>query len=200
MKKILTITLLSLISFSSLADFTSYNWKDDMTDTQSIEKYKSGSIYSSNKFGFRCDISPNKKDFMLTFEGKDSIATPNSSVQIKVRIDKGKVYDLEGRLYSNSYKSGLIRNYPDEFLNEIKTGEEMLVNIYSYNELELRESFSLKGSLKAVDETTGPCEVLTKYSDSVLNKIKKLEIERDKKISEIKTEYKKKISAAKASI
>lgn len=197
MKKIKLFSLTLLMSFPLYADFYSNDWSDDMSDTKVIERYTS--IYKGfdNRFGFRCDISPNEKDFMLTFNSRNSIATPNSSVQVKVRVDKGKVYDLEGRLYSNSYKSGTIKDYPDELLDEIKNGEKILINIYSYRELEFQNSFSLKGSLEAVSETAGPCEHLLKLSDSDLNEIKKLEVERDKEILKIKSEYDSKISLIK---
>ena len=105
--KILVI-LFAISPLSAFAEFKSNDWNDEMSDTKTIERYVRA---STDRFGFRCDIDAKGKDFMLTFASDDSIATPNSTVEIKIRIDKGEVHNLKGKLYSNSYKSGLIRTF-----------------------------------------------------------------------------------------
>lgn len=190
-------TLITLFLFFPLfasADFKSYDWNDDMSDTKTVERYTTS---YKDRFGFRCDITPKNKEFMITFNSDDSIATPNSAVQVKIRIDKGKVHDLKGRTYNNSYKSGVIKIIPSELLHEIKKGSELLLNIYSYRQLKVQKKFSLAGSSKALNETAGTCGVFSEYSKEIMSKIKALENERDKKISKIQKEYAKKIVKVK---
>jgi hypothetical protein len=192
----LLITLTTLFPLSVLADFKSNDWSNEMLDTKFINRYTTAS--TTDRFGFRCYIEAKEKDFMFTF-ASNSYATPSSTVEIKIRIDKGKVYNLKGTIYSNSFNSGMIRTFPDELLHEIKKGSELLITIYGYRELEVQRKFSLKGSASAIKDTAGACGVFSDYSEEIMGQVKSLEKERDKKIKQIQTIYAKKISDIKKS-
>lgn len=193
------ILLLVFISFHSFAEFKENEWSNDMSDTKVIERYSTGN-YIGEKFGFRCDIEKDhEKDFMLTFASKDSIATPNSSVDVKLRVDQGKVHELNGRLYNNSYKSGIVKNVTNDLLDDLRNGTEVIIHVYSYRKLAFQAKFSLKGSANALNETAGKCGINSQLNNDQVNKIKLLELERDKKIADIQNEYQQLISAVKNS-
>lgn len=191
------ITSLILTSFSSFAEFKQNDWSDEMNDITVVERYSYNNSYSGSKFGFRCDTKVDEKDFMLTFKSHDTVATPNSVVDLKIRVDKGSVHSIKGRMYNNSYDSGLSRDFTDELLSEIRNGDKLLLNIYSHNRLEAKLNFSLKGSAKALHETYGACNDEPQYSSEVMAKIKSLENERDRKISQIKSDYELQIAEVK---
>ena len=115
-----------------------------------------------------------------------------------MRVDSGEVYSLKGRTYSNSYKSGLIRNIPDGLLKEIKAGNKLLVNIYVYSQLKFNHSFSLNGSTNALKDTAGKCDYLVSSNPKLEKEIKKLEAQRDKEIRNITAKYSREIKALKA--
>jgi hypothetical protein len=187
-----------LASQSASAAFKPNNWSDEMNDVKTYEQYTSN---SGNSIGFRCDVKNGKhKDFMLTFASNKNIATPNNDrVEIKMRVDDGEVYNLRGTTFSNSYKSGLIRNIPESLLNNIRIGNKMLVHIHVYNELKMNQSFSLSGSAKALQKTADRCDFVVKNNPEIERKIKEIERKRDKEIKEITSKYATKIQILKDS-
>ncbi|KJG56383.1 hypothetical protein UA42_22470 [Photobacterium kishitanii] len=199
MKKNLVVLILALlVPQSALAAFKSNNWSDEMNDVKVYEQYTSN---HGSSIGFRCDVEKGKnKDLILTFESKESIATPsNDKVEIKMRVDDGEVYNLKGKTYSNSYKGGVIRDIPEQLLNNIKNGNKLLVNIYVYNQLKMNQSFSLSGSSKALQLTADKCDLEVKNNPELEQKIKEIERKRDKEIKEITSKYTNEIQALKIS-
>ena len=195
--KLVVLVSVLLASPSALAEFKSNNWTDEMNDIKVYEQY---TYNRGSSIGFRCDVQKGKiKDFMLTFASEENVATPsNGSVEIKMRVDDGDVYNLQGRTYSNSYKSGLIRNIPDSLLNSIRSGNKLLVNIYVYNQLKMNQSFSLSGSAIALQQTADRCDFMVKSNPELEQKIKDIERKRDSEIREITSKYSKKIQEIKA--
>ncbi|KJG54234.1 hypothetical protein UA38_22285 [Photobacterium kishitanii] len=116
-----------------------------------------------------------------------------------MRVDDGEVYNLKGKTYSNSYKGGVIRDIPEQLLNNIKNGNKLLVNIYVYNQLKMNQSFSLSGSSKALQLTADKCDLEVKNNPELEQKIKEIERKRDKEIKEITSKYTNEIQALKIS-
>ncbi|EGQ9921460.1 TPA: hypothetical protein JG855_004584 [Vibrio parahaemolyticus] len=196
--KLVVLVSALLASQSASAAFKSNNWSDEMNDVKVYEQYTSN---RGSSIGFRCDVQKGKhKDFMLTFASKENVATPsNGRVEIKMRVDDGEVYNLKGKTYSNSYKSGVIRNIPESLLNSIRSGNKLLVNIHVYNQLKMNQSFSLSGSAKALQQTADRCDFVVKSNPELERKIKEIERKRDKEIKEITSKYAKEIQTLKAS-
>ncbi|MBL4763970.1 MAG: hypothetical protein JKX67_01610 [Colwellia sp.] len=162
----------------STSNFRGNNWHDAMTDTSTTEQRV---YFGADKYlGFRCDVSPTQKEFFLTFGSGDAIATPNNSnVKLKIRVDSGKVYEVKGRMYSNSYRSGTIKDFPKELLTEIKSGTRLLVNIYSYKELKERVFFFLTGS-EVISEVQKACGITSNATKLVGHDEKEFEMEKAK--------------------
>ncbi|MDV7105504.1 hypothetical protein R3X26_13920 [Vibrio sp. TH_r3] len=196
--KIVFLISTLLASQSALAAFKSNNWIDEMNDIKVYEQYTSN---RGNSIGFRCDVQKGKhKDLMLTFASKKNVATPsNGKVEIEMRVDDGKVYNLRGKTYSNSYKSGVIGNIPESLLNSIRSGNKLLVNIYVYNQLKMKQSFSLSGSAKALQQTADRCDFVVNSNPELELKIKEIQRKRDEEIQEITSKYAKEIQVLKAS-
>lgn len=175
--KILAFVLATLTTPSVLASgFRDHSWVDEMSDTSStVQKVTSIpedylGLYPLEEFlGFRCDSSTTGKDFFLTFGSYESIATPSSpNVTLKYRVDSGKVYEVKAQMFSNSYKSGSVREFPQELISEIKAGSKLLVNIYSYKTtLEDRQTFNLAGSDAAVSTVQKACGITSEVAKSI---------------------------------
>ncbi|MCK6263949.1 hypothetical protein KP803_11775 [Vibrio sp. ZSDE26] len=196
-KLVILVTAL-LASHSVSAAFKSNNWSDEMNDVKVYEQYTSN---RGSSIGFRCDVQKGKyKDFMLTFASKENVATPsNGRVAIKMRVDDGEVYNLKGKTFSNSYKSGVIKSFPESLLNSIRSGNKLLVNIHVYNQLKMNQSFSLSGSAKALKETADRCDFVVNSNPDLDRKIKEIERKRDKEIKEITSKYENEIQTLKSS-
>lgn len=198
--KIKLVVLVSalLASQSASAVFKSNNWSDEMNDVKVYEQYTSN---LGGSIGFRCDVQKGKhKDFMLTFSSKEYVTIPSSDrIEIKVRVDDGEVYNLKGRTYSNSDRSGDIRNIPESLLNAIKSGSNLLVNIYVSNRLKMNQSFSLSGSAKALQQIGDRCDFVVGSNPELEIKIKEIERKRDEEIKEITSKYATEIQTLKAS-
>lgn len=146
------------------ARFLTKNWQDKMTDTKIYEQYtrnnSEGRDFDYDHFGYRCSIKGVDKIFLLTFSAYKHIATPNSDLEIMLRIDGGKVHHIKGRTFNNSYKAGVM--VPNiSLIDDLKTGKILLMNIYVYDELKLGTEFSLNGSSDALESTAGICGELT---------------------------------------
>jgi hypothetical protein len=196
-KKIVILSTI-LLSTYSWAAFKANNWSDDMNDVKIYEQYTSS---NGSSIGFRCDIKKGKKkDFMMTFDSRDNVATPsNSKIKIKMRVDSGEVFHLKGRTYSNSYKSGMMQDIPEKLLKSIKQGNKLLVNIYVYDRLELNQNFSLSGSSKALSMTADKCDFMVSSNPELEQSITKLESQRDVEIQKITQKYAAKIKKLKSS-
>ncbi len=185
-------------SFVAIAEFKKNEWEDEMNDQKVIELYTNGLSYSYNRFGFRCDLGKNgSSDFMLTFYSVNHVSTPNGKVTLKMRIDDGEPFKLNGRTYTNSYKSGIVRTDDLSLIEKLKSGNQVLIEFYSYNQLKQKGKFSLKGSSAALAETAGLCGLSSNLSGETVKRIKELERERDKKIDALRAEYEAKIKAIK---
>lgn len=191
-KVIITLMLTSL-AIPSFAQFQSNSWNDEMSDTKTIERYTKN---RSGSFGFRCDLTKGQDpDFMFTFGSDDSLATPNAFVDVRFRVDKGDIFELKGRTYNNSYRSGVIRSSDKKLLTELQKGNNLLVEIRKYNEVKFKTKFSLSGSAIALKETAGTCGALSTLTAEQHKQIRDLERLRDAEINRIKFEYNTKISA-----
>ncbi|PSV37776.1 hypothetical protein [Photobacterium sp. GB-210] len=197
-KKLVVLILALLVPQSALAEFKSKNWTDEMNDVKVYEQYTS---FWGSSIGFRCNvIKGKKKDFLLTFDSKETIATPsNPNIEIKMRVDDGEVYSLKGMTYSNSYNSGVISDIPEQLLNNMKSGNKLLVHIYVYNTQKLDTTFSLSGSSKALQLIADKCDLEVKNNPELEQKIKEIEQKRDKEIKEITNKYAKEIQTLKVS-
>lgn len=206
MKKILLTMLLPITSAFAGDKFEVNDWEDPIDEIKVIHRYKvkEDSLFyrfihlnsKKNEFGFRCDIyKHDNPEFMLTFSSKQAIYSPHKIVKMEARVDNGKVYDLKGRLYINSHAGGTIRDYPDEIIDEIRYGKELLIRIYNYNKVVLEEIFPLDGVNEALNDTLIPCQ--SSYSKEALQEIKRLKREKDRKIFQLENEYDSKIESLK---
>ncbi|EKO3995403.1 hypothetical protein DX883_06445 [Vibrio fluvialis] len=187
----------TLISVSSYASFQKNEYFDSMYNKNVYERYTTS---GSNIIGFRCDSDTYKRTMYLTFGSQNVIGSPNQEMQLRIKIDGGNIYDLTGRMYSSSYESGVVENYPKELLYEIKQGSIAHLEVYSYNARKIRASFKLSGSSNAVNDVSSRCDV-TFQADPYKNyneEIMRLQRERDHKIYQLEQEYAKKIAEVRA--
>ncbi len=198
MKKIITLLSIMAVSSPVFASFKANNWGDEMTNTKVYEQYTTN---RGSSIGFRCDIQDGKnKDFMMTFNSRDNVATPsNGKIKIQMKVDSGKVYNLTGKTYNNSYKGGVIYNISEDLLNEVKLGNKLLVKIFVYNQLKLNQSFSLSGSSRALQQTASKCDYLLSSNPEMVIKIRQLEKQRDQEIKKITQKYNAEINKIKDS-
>jgi hypothetical protein len=179
-----TILALALVTPLVLAsDFRDASWDDAMNDTSSIVQklYSNPKYYQSSDskdyLGFRCDISPTNKKFFLIFGSDETIASPSSSkATLKIRVDSGKVYEVNSRMFSNSYKAGSIHKFPNELIAEIKSGSKLLVNIYVYKTtLKDQQTFDLTGSNSAVSQVQKACGITSKVAKTISHDEKEIQ-------------------------
>jgi hypothetical protein len=181
------------------SDFRDASWKDAMNDTSStVQKlYSNTKYYQSSDpkdyLGFRCDVSPTGKDFFLIFGSDESISTPsNSRVTLKIRVDSGGGYEVNAKMFSNSYRSGTIKEFPNELISEIKTGSKLLVNIYSYKtKLVDQQTFHLAGSNAAVSQVQKACGITSiaakpiSVDEKAIQKVMRLYLKGDIALDEV---------------
>ncbi|MGF1681945.1 cell envelope integrity protein TolA [Photobacterium minamisatsumaniensis] len=157
-------------SLQANASFKNKDWSDDMEDIHIYHSYTSKSYGYGDyvNFGIECRIheGDSKGKVGLSFYDSGAIATPNSSVRLRVRVDKNTVYNLEGFMYSNSYRGGLVnRNIPEKLWVEMKLGSSINLEVYNHNELKTKEKLSLNGSAKAIERISSKCS--TPLADDV---------------------------------
>lgn len=183
----------ALISISSHASFQKNEYFDSMYNKSVYERYVTS---GGNHLGFRCDSDTYKRTMYLTFGSQNAIGSPNQEMKLRIKIDGGNIYDLDGRMYSSSYESGVVENYPKELLYAIKQGRTAHLEVYSYNARKIRASFNLSGSSNAVNDVSSRCDVTfqadpyTNYNEEIM----RLQQERDHKIYLLEQEYAKKIA------
>ncbi len=192
----------SMLAFNSNAAFQTNNWQDEMSDTKIYSKYtsvKSSGYKNYQYFGFECRIidgTPSGK-VQLQFNGDAAVATPNSAVQIDLRVDKGRVYKIQGNTYSNSYRAGYMRDIPEELYSELKAGSKLHMKIYSGRELEVSETFSLSGSTAALNYVSDKCGLALGQSDKLVAQKKEINDYYDNEIAKLNAERKSKLAALK---
>jgi WD40 repeat protein len=202
MKKLFISFAILTYSFNAYAGFKSNDWVDEMNDTKVYSKYtrvKTSGYKNYQTLGFECRIENGKKTgrMSIEFDGSESIATPNSSIDFRIRVDKGEVYRLKGRMYSNSYRGGLVKVVPDELYSELKSGSKAFIEIWDSRELEVRQSFSLSGSTKAINYISSKCGLSVGLSDEVLSKRNEINDKYDKMIKDIERKREKELSQIK---
>ncbi|MBY8299425.1 hypothetical protein KW538_11020 [Vibrio fluvialis] len=184
------------ISFGSLASFDKAENFDAMYNKNVYQRYTQK---GQNTFGFRCDSDTYTRDMYITFGG-NYIASPNSEVSVRIKIDSGQIYNLKGRTYTSSNDGGAISDYPKEILYEIKQGHTAYLEVYSYDMRRIKTSFNLSGSSNAVNDVSSRCDV-TFQADPYKNyneEIMRLQRERDHKVYQLEQEYAKKIAEVRA--
>lgn len=200
--KLLPVLLMSLVAFNASASFRTNNWQDEISDTKVYTKYtsvKSSGYDNYQYFGFECRIVDGKSTGIvsLQFDGSEAVGTPNSEVQIAMRVDKGEVYDLVGRTYNNSYRSGYIRTVPASLYSELKTGSKLHMKLYNGRRLEVSETFSLAGSTSAINFVSNKCGLVVGESDDLVAKKKEINEFYDNEIAKLNVERKSKLAALK---
>ena len=200
--KLLPVFVMSLVAFNTNAAFKTNNWQDEMSDTKIYTKYtsvKSSGYNNYQYFGFECRIVDGNSTgrVQLQFDGSEAVGTPNSDVQISMRVDKGKVYELVGRTYSNSYRGGYIRIVPASLYSELKAGSKLHMKLYNGRRLEVSETFSLAGSTSAINFVSNKCGLVVGESDELVAKKKEINDFYDNEISKLNAERKSKLAALK---
>lgn len=188
--------LATLLPFNSLAAFQKSESFDAMYNKNVYQRYTQR---GENSLGFRCDSDTYTRDMYITFGG-NYIASPNSDVSVRIKIDGGQIYNLKGRTYTSSNNGGAISDYPKELLYEIKQGQTAHLEVYSYDMRKIKTSFNLSGSSNAVNDVSSRCDV-TFQADPYKNyneEIMRLQRERDHKIYQLEQEYAKKIAEVRS--
>ncbi len=199
MKKLILISAISA-SFAVQAAFTPNNWTDEMTDTKVFSEYtsvKTSGYRNHQTFGWECRLrngSPQADSIELMYGGSESVATPNSVVKIQVRVDDGKVYNLNGKNYNNSYRSGLIRAVPDELYSELMSGNKMHLKISNHGQNRVMETLSLSGSTASLNRMQKNCGVSIGESPEVTAAKKAINAEYDARIEKLEAERKAKLA------
>ncbi|WP_305846006.1 hypothetical protein [Photobacterium kishitanii] len=157
---------------------------------------KTGSDYQY--IGFECRVTDGKPDdIIIAFDGDDVVATPSSKVLLKMRVDKGKVYELNGYTYNNSYRGGTARDLPPSLLDEIKTGNKLHLRIIRGRETEVMETFSLSGSTAALNKMERNSGVTAGEPSEMVAKKKEINTKYDNLISELEKKRQAEIQAVK---
>ncbi|EKO3969476.1 hypothetical protein EF707_09530 [Vibrio fluvialis] len=188
--------LAALLPLSSLGAFQKSESFDAMYNKNVYQRYTQK---GENSLGFRCDSDTYTRDMYITFGG-NYIASPNSDVSVRIKIDGGQIYNLKGKIYTSSNNGGAISNFPKELLYSIKQGQTAHLEVYSYDMRKIKTSFNLSGSSNAVNDVSSRCDV-TFQADPYKNyneEIMRLQRERDHKIYQLEQEYAKKIAEVRA--
>ncbi|MDN3699250.1 hypothetical protein QWY97_18150 [Vibrio cortegadensis] len=189
----------TICMFSSVCN-ASFNETMRFDNMNNKQVYERTTYAHGNSLGFRCDSGRYDKDLFLTFSGKDNIATPNQSVDFRIKIDNGRVYNLKGNMFTSSYKGGAIRNVDKRILYELKQGTTAYVQVHVFGRREMNTSFNLSGSNKAINDVSSRCDIQYQ-ADNYVNinrEIKRLQRERDREIHRIDAEYARKIAQLRA--
>jgi hypothetical protein len=199
MKKIIIAFALLGATSASHAAFRSNDWTDEMTDTKIYSQMTHTKIGRDYQYvGFECRVKGGKPDdIIIAFDGDDAIATPSSRVLLQMRVDKGKVYELNGYTYNNSYRGGTAGNVPPSLLDEIKAGNKLHLKIMHGRETEVMATFSLSGSTAALNKMEKNCGVAIGESPEMIAKKKEINSKYDKLIRDLEAKRQAEIQAVK---
>ncbi|MEZ9637383.1 hypothetical protein AB4252_07350 [Vibrio cyclitrophicus] len=175
----------------------------DVDGINDKQRYLQRTYSGDAQFGFRCDTTKLSKTMYVVFGNTGSghyIAAPNSKLDVKLRVDGGKVYTLNAVMSNSSNRFVFIPKPSKSLLNELKAGNQVHVRAHHRGTQAYEHVFSLSGSSKAIDEVSSRCDVLYKNdSYSRLNReIMQLKRERDMEIRNIERIYSQKIAEIRA--
>lgn len=180
------------------AAFKNAVWTDEMDNTVIHTTKTYTKVGRDNQYiGFECRVKEGKSssDIRLTFGGDESIATPNSNVDLRLKVDKGEIYGLKGKTYSNSYRAGVVFDVPNTLFTEIMQGNKLHTEIGNYGRIDVIATFNLSGSTSALKHMMNKCGVVVGESDELVLAKQKINQEYDKKIDAINAEREKKLKA-----
>ncbi len=153
MKKLILFMSLVVASYPLSAKFVTHSYVDEMTDVEVTTTKSPDKTY----IGLRCDVSDKNSKLFFIWGGEEAVAIPNSSLIVKVRIDKKSPHELNGFTYSNSYREGLVVSPSNALIRELKNGKSVLVHLINHKALENEFRVSLDGSSKAFDYVLAAC-------------------------------------------
>ncbi|MEZ8842273.1 hypothetical protein AB6E06_07345 [Vibrio splendidus] len=173
---------------------------DGISDKQ---RYLQRTYSGDAQFGFRCDTTKRTKKMYVVFGNTDSgryIAATNSKLDVKLRVDRGKVYTLNAVMSNSSNKFVFIPKPSKSLMNELKVGNQVHVRAHHRGTQAYEHVFSLSGSSHAIDEVSSRCDAIYQNdSYSRLNReIMQLKKERDLEIRNIERKYSQKIAEIRA--
>ncbi|MCG9690809.1 hypothetical protein L1D55_03275 [Vibrio sp. Isolate22] len=200
MKNSMLLSLILMTSVSVHAKFFPSSYVDPISDKQVyVQK-----TYSDNaQFGFRCDSARRSNEMYVVFGNKDTgsyIAGANSKLNVKLRVDRGKVHSLEAVMSNSNSKFVFIQKPSKGLMKELKAGSNVHLRAFKYGSKVYEHAFNLSGSSRAIDEVSSRCDLIYQSdSYSLLNReIMQLKRERDIEIRRIEREYSKKIAEVRA--
>tara|TARA_B100001540_G_C15785083_1_gene632860 strand:+ start:1362 stop:2036 length:675 start_codon:yes stop_codon:yes gene_type:complete len=133
-------------------------------------------VFRSNfdyMLGVRCDVSPNgSKDFMLTFGVSQALSTPNSSVNVLLKVDENSPIRFTGKLFSDSYTAGFVRITPSntqvvrKYISQAISGTKVKVRVHNDRKSEIEDyAVLLAGFTKHTAAALKACEISAAESE-----------------------------------
>ncbi|WP_104399080.1 hypothetical protein [Vibrio penaeicida] len=196
--------LLALLSFGASAYDPMQAWyKSEKTDEFSGEitysaygvagYYSEATKYSKARyrsdfdhtFGVRCDVDKSgEQNFMIKFNGKSALATPNTRVNLAIKIDENAPIYFDAKLFSNSYRAGFVRMNEENkkkvetLISQARAGYKIRVRANDRAKSDFTEfTASLRGFTKMTAKTLKACDVggnSRKMSEEDLNRLKEI--------------------------
>lgn len=147
MIKVLFFSLM-IISTSGVANV----WRSNFSTDQFTDE---PSAYAVNgKLSMQCSGS----EVLIAFDWGQVTATPNSLIDLRVRIDKNKMIVSKAKNFSNSYESGfLIGNNKAQIVSQFKTGNFALIEPTSLSRSYPTITVNLKGFTKTYNLVSDHC-------------------------------------------
>lgn len=196
-------TLLGIALIMAFPVQSAFYATSDVDGINDKQRYLQRTFSDDAQFGFRCDSTRYNRDIFIVFGNTQNgsfIASTNDQIQVKLRVDRGKVHDLNAVMSNSNTKFVFIPNPQKSLMNELKKGSNVHLRAFHHGSHVYEHKFDLSGSSRAIDEVSSRCDVVYQIdSFSNLNReIMQLQRERDSKIRSIEREYSQRIAELRA--
>ncbi|MEQ6344001.1 hypothetical protein [Vibrio cyclitrophicus] len=157
--------VLVLISPLVSAKWLNTDNTDEITGKRTVSSF-SYRYQQDESVGVRCDVSGSSTDVLLTFDVDKALGTPNTEIDMFVKVDDNQPIQFRGRLYSNSYRSGFVRlnSQTDSKINKLLTqmiaGNKAFVKVQNDRRSEIVDySVSLSGFTASSKKVISTCSL-----------------------------------------
>jgi len=196
-------TLLSIALLMAFPVHSAFYPTSDVDGISDKQRYLQRTFSGDAQFGFRCDSSRYDREMYIVFgntQNGEFIASTNARLEVKLRVDRGKVHDLNAVMSNSNTKFVFIPNPHKSLMNELKKGSNVHLRAFYRGTHVYEYQFSLSGSSRAIDEVSSRCDVVyqTDSFSSLNREIMQLQRERDSKIRSIEREYSQRIAELRA--
>jgi len=196
-------TLLSIALLMAFPVHSAFYPTSDVDGISDKQRYLQRTFSGDAQFGFRCDSTRYNREMYIVFGNTQNgsfISGTNDRLQVKLRVDRGKVHTLNAVMSNSNNKFVFIPDPQKSLMTELKKGSYVHLRAFNRGSHVYEHKFNLSGSSRAIDEVSSRCDMVyqTDSFSSLNREIMQLQKERDSKIRNIEREYSQRIAELRA--